>query len=300
MVIRLVDRLTRGSIRRGQAVEMIARGHTLRGAGKLSAAVRLYDQALEALLPDSTKAARHVAEAYFARGLACRAAGRSEQMLADYTAALRWLQPESGLPVASAHDVYLHRANGRIRTGNLRGGEVDYLRACYLIPPEGGSLLPEDAYNHEQAMADTCRAIAWKSDLFAAYLGRAWLRGLQADWAGAARDYERGLHLMPDDGVGDLREKFRGLHAAALAHIPAVPPDPLQSVVAGYEYCVVSSGTEPDTARLRFLDDDQTLDLEEPVYTVREQLVHEGWRYVASAYGPDSAAHYYRRPDIQQ
>ncbi len=291
MVGRLWGRL-RGGGRAERARLLLAEGLARRRAGDYEAAVRLYGEALAHLEPSADREPALTAALYLARGIACRAARRPEQMLADYTAALRWLH---GTP-AAGYDACALRACGRMRTGHLAGAEADFLRFCRLYRHGAPGLLPDADYDHDRAIADCSRALEWQPGLAAAALCRAWLRALQGDPVGAARDAGTGLHLLPESEDPALRDQFRALYGAALEAGGAARLNRRAWMAPGWDYAAVQSEGGGDT-RLDFRragGDEAMLD-GRPVWAVREALADEGWAYMASEYSRAGAeTHYYR------
>jgi tetratricopeptide (TPR) repeat protein len=300
MVGRLLGRVFGGG-RVAKVRDQLAAGHALHAQGDAAGAVAQYSAAIDLLTGLDADHADLLAAAYLARAIVCRASRREEQLLADLTAAARWVEHVTDC----GFDVYLLRANARILTGNLRGGDADYLRACYMRDVETPGLLPADVYRHEQAIADCGRALDWKPDLFSAYACRGWLRGLQGDWGGAARDYEVSLHEMPETPSGHLnilREKFLTWYHAAQDRVPEARLNKREWMAPGWAYCVIQRDADGLTRlELRGPDGDSASVDDRPVDALRAVFADDGWQYMASEYTHDvgvslAEAHFYRRP----
>lgn len=313
MFRRLVDRLwgssrdlvvrklaERDPVQRVQ--NMLAEGVTHQRAGAYAAAVHCYDEALAELNvpddPDETQTTL-AATLYLARGIACRATGRDEQMLSDYTAALRWLV---AVPDTPGYDAYALRANARVKTGQMRSGEADYQRFGMVFDPARPTLLPPDLYDHDRAIADCYRALAWQPQLAMAWVCRGWLRDLQGDPVGAARDYEQALRFLPEETSAAERDRFLQLYEETLGRRDAGRLNKREWMAPGYEYCIVEAAPDDGTRSgdhtridFRSVDDVQMVADHRALHVMRELMAGEGWQYMASEYEGAEESHYYRR-----
>lgn len=200
--------------RRARHDRLLRRGDGLRRAGKLSAAVAAYTEALEAL-PTSARALHR-------RGLAYHDRRDLPRAIADYTEAIR-LDPRD----AAAHH---SRGSAHYDRRDFTQALADFDRAVRLEPRwatayNDRGLTYHKKGDNKEALADFAEAVRLEPAFAGAYYNRGGVRLARREYREAIADYTEALRLDPTNALAynnrGLAHHGAGRHRQAVADFTA-------------------------------------------------------------------------------